>query len=212
MSDGHEVNSLTPHQVYQWRILSELESSGAVSQRALARKLGIALGLTNQLVRELASSRFIRCSAPGGARSSARYRLTPAGRRHQAVVARARMNALVHAYGEARQRIHERLHALAGTLERDGNGKRVVFYDDGSGISELGWICLHGTGLRLIGIVGDSAGSICDLPIRPCDQLRGQELDGESFDRLVVMSFGPTGPIRARLRRLAIPRGVPYWI
>lgn len=206
------MSQLTPHQVHQWRILSELESGGIVSQRALARKLGIALGLTNQLVRELAERRLIRCSRSGGSRAAVEYRLTRAGRRYQARVSRARMHSLVEAYAEARERIRQRLNALAASWERGAHEKRVVFYDDGSGMSELGWIWLHGTGLRLVGIVGESAGFICNIPVQPRERLHGRELSGEGFDRLVVMSFGPMGPIRARLRRLAVPRGVPFWI
>ncbi|OFW08756.1 MAG: hypothetical protein A3H96_04760 [Acidobacteria bacterium RIFCSPLOWO2_02_FULL_67_36] len=207
------MSQLTPHQVNQWRILSELESGGGVSQRALAQKLGIALGLTNQLVRELAERRLISCSkVPDSSRISAKYRLTPAGRRHQAHVSRVRMSSLVQAYAEARHRIQQRLAALATSLEREGIGKGIVFYDDGSGMSELGWICLHGTGLQLVGIVGESAGSICDIPVHPCDRLQGQELAGERFDRLVVMSFEPATAIKARLRRCGVPRGVPFWI
>ena len=206
------MSQLTPHQVHQWRILSEFESRGTVSQRALARKLGIALGLTNQLVRELAGRRLISCSRSGGSRAGVEYRLTGAGRRYQAHVSRARMHSLVEAYAEPRERIRQRLHALAASWKRGAHEQRVVFYDDGSGISEVGWMWLHGTGLRLVGIVGESAGFICDIPVQPCDRLRGLELAGEPFDRLVVMSFGPMGPIRARLRRLAVPRGVPFWL
>ena len=193
----------------QWRILSELESGGAVSQRALARKLGIALGLTNQLVRELTDRRLISCSGSRGVPS--KYQLTRAGRRHQAHVSRARMDDLVDGYRETRQRILERLRALAGSCRGDA-AKRVVFYDDGRGMSELGWICLHGTGLHLVGIVGDCAGSLCNLPVQGWDRLRGQELAGEAFDRLVVMSFGPASAIRARLRQCGVPRGVPFWV
>jgi len=122
------------------------------------------------------------------------------------------MSSLVEAYAEARNRIQERLAALATSWKCDAKDKRVVFFDDGSGISELGWICLHGTGLQLVGIVGESAGSICDIPVHPCDRLQGQELAGERFDRLVVMSFEPATAIKARLRRCGVPRGVPFWI
>jgi DNA-binding MarR family transcriptional regulator len=206
------VSPLTPHQVRHWRILSEFESRGVVSQRALARKLGIALGLANQLVRELAARRLIRCAPSSGSRAGVEYRLTGAGRRYQAVVSRARMRGLVEAYAEARERIGERLNILAASRAAGAPETRVVFYDDGSGISELGWMCLQGTGLRLVGIVGESVGTMYDIPIQPCERLRGRDLSGQPFDRLVVMSFGPVGPIRARLRRLAVPRGVPFWL
>lgn len=198
----------------QWRILSELESGGAVSQRALARKLGIALGLTNQLVRELVERRWIDCSRPGpGAQTPAKYRLTSAGRRHQMHVSRLRMSSLVEGYAEARYRIRERLRELGAACATNGSASRVVFYDDGAGMTEAGWICLPSTGLELVGVVGDRAGeSICGFEVRSWDQLHECRLAGEPFDRLVVMSFAPVPPIRAQLRRRQVPASATFWI
>jgi DNA-binding MarR family transcriptional regulator len=204
------VSPLSSHQVQQWRILSELESGDAVSQRALARKLGIALGLTNQLVRELVGRRWIDCSRPAlGARTPAKYRLTPAGRRHQTHVSRLRMSSLVEGYTEARHRIRERLRGLGEACPTS----RVAFYDDGAGMSEVGWVCLHGTGLKLVGVVGDRAGdSVCGFEVQSWEQLHECRLAGETFDRLVVMSFAPTPPIRAQLRRRQVPPSATIWI
>jgi hypothetical protein len=54
--------------------------------------------LTNQIVRELIERRWIDCSRPGpGVQAPAKYRLTPAGRRHQTHVSRLRMSSLVEA-------------------------------------------------------------------------------------------------------------------
>lgn len=89
----------------------------------------------------------------------------------------------------------------------DGTGKDIVFYDDGRGMSEFGWICQLGTGLHLGRIVGESAGSMCSIPIQPCDRPQGQELAGERFDRLGVRSFRPATAIKARWRRCSVPRG-----
>ena len=194
----------------QWRILSELESGGAVSQRALARKLGIALGLTNQLVRELVERRWIDCSRPvPGLHTPAKYRLTPAGRRHQTHVSRLRMSSLVEAYSEARHRIRERLRGLGATYPTS----RVAFYDDGAGMSEVGWGCLHGTGVQLVGVVGERVGdSVCGFQVQSWEQLHECRLAGERFDRLVVMSFAPASPIRAQLRRRQVPASATFWI
>jgi DNA-binding MarR family transcriptional regulator len=214
VGDGHEVSPLSSHQVQQWRILSELESGGAVSQRALSRKLGIALGLTNQLVRELVERKWIDCSrqAPG-LQTPAKYRLTPAGRRHQTHVSRLRMSSLVEGYSEARHRIRERLRELGTACATIRPAPRVAFYDDGAGTSEVGWVCLHGTGLQLVGVVGERPGeSICGFEVQSWEQLHECRLAGETFDRLVVMSFAPAPPIRAQLRRRQVPPSATFWI
>jgi DNA-binding MarR family transcriptional regulator len=208
------VSPLSSHQVQQWRILSELESGGAVSQRALSRKLGIALGLTNQLVRELVERRWIDCSRPvPGLQTPAKYRLTPAGRRHQTHVSRLRMSSLVEGYSEARHRVRERLRELSAACAAIRPAPRVAFYDDGAGMSEVGWVCLHGTGLQLVGVVGDRVGeSLCGFEVQSWEQLHQCQLAGEAFDRLVVMSFAPAPPIRAQLRRRQVPASATFWI
>lgn len=205
------MSPLTSHDLHEWRILGELESSSAVSQRALSGKLGIALGLTNQLVRELVRRRLVRLAPLGGLRPH--YEITRAGVGYRHRVSRAHMEEVVRAYGTARARVQQRLSTLAATWKRGAADKRVVFYDDGHGVAEIGWICLQRTGLRLVGIVGESAGSsFCDLDVQPWERLHGQALGDAPFDRLVVMSFGPVAAIRARLRRCGVPRGVPFWI
>lgn len=181
-----------------------------MSQRALSRKLGIALGLTNQLVRELVERKWIDCSRPApGLQTPAKYRLTSAGRRHQTHVSRLRMSSLVEAYSEARHRIRERLRDLGATCP----ASRVAFYDDGAGMSEVGWVCLPSTGLKLVGVVGERPGeSICGFEVQSWEQLHECRLAGETFDRLVVMSFAPAPPIRAQLRRREVPASATFWI
>ncbi len=211
VSEGHGVSSISRHELHQWRILGELESGGAVSQRVLARKVGIALGLTNRLVRELVRRRLVQLSHDDGVR--VRYQITQAGSRQQARMARALMHEAVRACADAKARIERRLTALAATGGERAEPRRVVFYDDGSGVAEIGWICLQRMGLRLVGVVGESAGaSVCHLEVQPWERLHGRELGGEPFDRLVVMSFGPMATIRGRLRQCGVPRGVPFWI
>ena len=184
-----------------------------MSQRALSRKLGIALGLTNQIVRELIERRWIDCSRPGpGVQAPAKYRLTPAGRRHQTHVSRLRMSSLVEAYAEARRRIRERMRELEAACATI-RPARVAFYDDGAGMSEVGWVSLHGTGLQLVGGGGDRVGeSVCGFEVQSWEQVHECRLAGEAFDRLVVMSFAPTPPIRAQLRRRQVPPSATFWI
>jgi DNA-binding MarR family transcriptional regulator len=192
------------------RVLSELEAGGGVSQRLLARRLGIALGLANEVVRELVEQGLVSLRRKSGTRLE--YRLTRAGTSHHARAMRAHLSSVVGDYCQARQRIQTRLASLAA---RAGAARplRVVFYDDGCGAAEIGWLCLQGIELTLVGIVGEAAGrSVYQMDVQCCDRLEGMHLGGEPFDRLVVMSFAPPHRIRTRLRRCAVPRGVTVWI
>lgn len=199
VSDRHGVSRLTPHHPQEWRILTEVGRAGVVSQRALARQLGIALGLTNQLVRSLSKRGLIRRGriTPTGRME---YRLTRAGRTHCESMCRERMQTLVQAYAEAKRRVENRLVELDCSWTSGCGEKRVVFYDDGS-IPELGRHGLRLTSLRLVGVVSPD-----------CAHLAGRELAGKPFDRLVVMSFAPAAAIWARLRHCGVSRSATFWI
>ena len=195
---------------YCWRLLSELEAGGEVTQRSLAGRLAIALGLSNDLVRDLAERGLVTRTKCQGARVE--YRLTRAGSSHHARALRAHLSGVVDQYRKARERIHGRLAAVAANGHK-GRPLRIVFYDDGGGAAEIGWLCLQGMKLQLVGVVGDNSGtSVYNMEVQPCDRLNGTSLGEEAFDRLVVMSFAPPHRIRTRLRRCAVPRGVTVWI
>ena len=59
------------------RLLSEVHHNSAASQRDLSKRVGIALGLTNVLLRNLASKGYVRVTKAGWKRWL--YALTPAG-------------------------------------------------------------------------------------------------------------------------------------
>ena len=58
-------------------LLSEVERDGAVTQRSLSTKLGVALGLTNLYLKRLARKGYIKVTTIPSHR--ARYVLTPQG-------------------------------------------------------------------------------------------------------------------------------------
>ena len=65
----------------EWRLLNELEDLPEVSQRQLAVKMGIALGLTNVLVRRLIQKGYLRVSKATWKRRL--YNLKPEGLAHK---------------------------------------------------------------------------------------------------------------------------------
>lgn len=198
------MSILTPHERYQWRILDELETGAAVSQRALSARLGIALGLTNQLLKELVSRRLLRSNRVG---LRVKYEITRAGVSHHQRIARQHMHEVMRAYAVARMRIEQRLAALASKWPANGP-RRVAVYDDGEGVSEIGCMCLRKGGFDIVGVIADDARSSGVS----WSELSGRQLQGESFDRLIVMSFRPAGPIRASLRRRGVPGALVFWV
>jgi len=68
---------VTSHDQFTHRILTEIEADNRLSQRSLSRDLGIALGLTNLLVRRFVRKGWVRIIRIKPNR--VRYLLTPAG-------------------------------------------------------------------------------------------------------------------------------------
>ena len=87
--------------------LTEISANGNLTQRGLSRSLGISLGRTNQLLRELAKGGLIRTEQQGGNRR--RYTLTALGetlRSRRAVLwARTHHRVLAAARGYLRERL-----------------------------------------------------------------------------------------------------------
>src|SRR5688500_4834447 len=102
----HEVSAPPSHDDYARRILGEIEAGGGVSQRALSRKMGIALGLTNLLLRRSIDNGWIRVRRVRANRVV--YLLTPNGIAQKARMTRACFAASIRFYGETRQRVHDR--------------------------------------------------------------------------------------------------------
>jgi hypothetical protein len=148
-----------------------------------------------------------------------RYLLTPAGIAEKARMSSATLQNSIRFYVEARDRIRERFATLSRELNGNGCGfndgataKRIVFYGAGE-VAEVGYICLNGTDLQLVGVVDDQGSErFFDVPAYNPALLHAADINGSSFGRLVVMSFEETDKIRARLEALAIPPDRIFWI
>ena len=216
VTEGHGVPSIslvTDHDHHTHRILSELETGEGVSQRTLSRSLGIALGLTNLLIRNLVRRGFIRIIHIRPNR--VRYLLTPAGIAEKARMSRQILQNNVRFYTEARDRIREQFARLSADWpDRDGRAteKRIAFYGAGE-VAEIGYICLQGTDLRLVAVVDDKRDQFFDVPVHRTDWLRGAGTDsGGLFERLVVMSFGETEKVKTRLESAGVPSERVFWV
>ncbi len=183
-------------------ILHEIEAGHPVSQRALSRKLGVALGLTNLLVRRIVKKGWVKVTSVKPNRVT--YLITPAGIREKTRITRAYFENTVRLYGETRARIRESLDELSASWPRPEPGtngdKRIVFYGAGE-VAEIGYISLQGTDLRLVGVVDDRPREgFFGLPVRSPDALQAGCLGNVPYDRIVVMTFKKADAILAKLR------------
>lgn len=201
------------HEKHSLQILDTLESGQYVSQRSLSHKLGIALGLTNLLVKRLVQKGWVRMIAIKPNRVS--YLLTPAGIAEKTRMSRAYFESSVQFYRETRDRIQQQFATLSGTwphehsLERP---KRIVFYGAGE-VAEIGYVCLAETDLKLVGVVDDARTKpFFGMHVCPSADLDGLAAGGVAFDRLVVMSFGDPSALRAEALARRVPIDRIFWL
>lgn len=197
------------HERHIHRILTELETGRPVTQRGLARELGAALGLTNLLLKRLATKGLIRVSNIRPNRVG--YYITPAGIAEKTRMSRAFLENTVRLYTDTRERIRVSLDRLSSEWTDDdrraagGQDKRIVFYGAGD-VAEIGYVSLQRTDLHLVGVVDDAAdGPFFNLPVRPLSDLRLDGLAGQPFGRVVVMSIRKAELIQQSLNEAGFP-------
>ena len=189
------------HGRYMRGLLLEIEAGHAVSQRHLAQRLGIALGLTNLLVRRIVAKGWVK--AVHIRPNRVRYLLTPAGIAAKVRLTREYLEGTLRFYAEVRERVRERFGELSAELDGLGGPKRVVFYGAGE-IAEIGYVSLQETDLHLVAVIDtERSKPFFGVPVHPPARLRSTELGEGAFDRVVVMSFD-ADEILDRLQQLGI--------
>lgn len=192
--------------------MEEIHSGRGDSQRSLARRLGIALGLTNLLMRRVVRQGWVRMIHVRPNRVS--YLLTPRGLTEKARMSREYLAYSVRFYKEARDRIGEHFERLS--CEWPGAGtktdKRIVFYGAGE-VAEIGYVCVQSTDLKLVGVVDSGPGRrFFGMDVQPAAALCGRRLGDMPFERLVVMSFGERAEVEGELARIAYPTDDVSWM
>ena len=200
------------HDAHIRRILDHLDAGQPVSQRSLSGDLGIALGLTNLLVRRMMRQGWVRLVRVPPNRY--RYFLTPAGLAQKARLSRAYLAHNVRFYAEARDRIRQTFDTISANWDHiAGHSPRHVVFFGGGEIAEIGYVCLHDTDLRLTGVVDDQrTRPFFGVPVHPESALARTTLAGEPFGVLVVMSFGDGATVHALLESRHVPEERIMWL
>lgn len=163
-------------------ILTAVGEGGATSQRALAARMGVALGLVNLYLKRLAHKGYIKVTEfpeKPYARKRLKYLLTPKGIAEKTRLTYAYMDRSLAQYRLARQTLRETL----ADLHRQGK-KRVALYGTGEA-AELAYLTLREFGLEPVGVFADG-GSATFLGAAARDR---RELLDEDLDAIVIATF-----------------------
>ena len=162
------------------QLLSEIETNPEVTQRQLSRRLGIALGLTNVLLRNLAQKGYVRATQAGWKRWL--YALTPDGFSHKFRLTAAYIHRVMDHYKNVRQTLREQLQPLALNEQ-----SRVAICGTGE-FAELVYLGLREIGIEEIDFYGSTELDSPKFLGMPVHNL--QTLQGENYDRVVIALLG----------------------
>lgn len=182
------------------QILEEIDASAEVSQRSLSARLGIALGLTNSLLKGLVRRGWVRVSRVK--RQRVRYLLTPAGLAEKARLSQQAFQQALDRYRTARVHVHDMFARVSAGWAAGAAGKPVVFYGSGE-LAEIGFICLQETDLRLEAVIDTAGrGRFFGVPVLEPSRLAEALAMAGHEARLLVMSPPPPGDLDGELGTL----------
>jgi DNA-binding MarR family transcriptional regulator len=127
------------------QLLEAVEQEASITQRTLATRLGIALGLTNLYLKRLIRKGYVKCVTVSPNRLV--YSLTPKGMARKARLTYEFMKYSLDFYRDARQ--HLRRSLVQAVAQR----KRVAIYGTGDA-AELVFLLIRDMGLDLVAVFG----------------------------------------------------------
>ena len=169
------------------KLLEAVEQNSRITQRSLASKLGIALGLTNLYLKRLVQKGYIKCVNVQSNRI--RYLITPRGIAEKARLTYEFMDYSLHLYGEVRQHLHGVLRACATAGKR-----QIAIYGRGEA-AELAYLSLKELGLEPVAIFDGQGG--CEFLGMAVRDVR--EHDQVPYDVMIVATLEDPTNLIAKL-------------
>ena len=174
------------------RLLEAIEQESTVTQRTLAIRLGIALGLTNLYLRRLITKGYIKCVTVAPNRLV--YMVTPRGLARKARLTFEFMKYSLDFYRDARQHIRQSL------AEMVGPHNRIAIYGTGD-VAELVYLLVRQMGLEPVAVFDSEAtGSFLGHDVQAVAGHRQV-----SYDVLIVTILERPAATRKRLLAAGVP-------
>jgi DNA-binding MarR family transcriptional regulator len=174
------------------RVLEAVHQDSRLTQRGLASKLGIALGLANIYLKRMVHKGYIKVVNVQPNRIS--YLITPRGIAEKARLTYEFMDYSLHLYGEVRQ------HLRAALRECAAAGKRVAIFGSGEA-AELAYLSLKESGLDPVAVFDTEGGrEFLGMPVLPIAGHRTVD-----FDLIIVATLDRSGQQLQELLDVGVP-------
>jgi len=187
---------MDPQDIRYLQILEEIENSYSPSQRDLARKLNISLGLVNSFIKRLAKKGYVKVTTIP--KNRVKYILTPQGFAEKSRLTYEFIQYSLRFYKKALVNIQD----LLNEFERIGITK-VVFYG-ANDLAEIAYISMKATNITLVGVIDDSkkGKNFQGYTVKSLS-----ELGALDFDRIIITSLDSKEAIYTTLIEKKIPKG-----
>jgi len=185
---------MDPQDIRSLQFLEEIDNTHSPTQRDLAKKFNMSLGLVNSFIKRLARKGYLKITTIP--RNRVRYILTPQGFAEKSRLTYNFIQYSLHFYKEALGNLEDLLNEL------DTRGvKRVVFYGAGD-LAEIASMSLKASDIDLIGLVDDSkeGENFLGHTIRSTEKLSQLE-----FDRIIITTIDSKEAIFNKLLQKKIP-------
>ena len=177
------------------KILEEIGKNQATSQRDLASKMDISLGLVNSFLKRLTKKGYFKIT--NIPKNRIKYILTPQGAAEKTRLTYKYIQFSYNFYKEARQKLSKLFQDLATQ-----GVKRVVFYG-ASDLAEIAYFSLQDTIIELLLVVDDVKIGEKFLKKIVADPA---VLDSLSFDRILITTDGSMEDVMEKILEKGIPR------
>jgi DNA-binding Lrp family transcriptional regulator len=175
-------------------LLNELDRDGGATQRTLAVKLGVALGLTNLYLKRLARKGYIKITTIP--RNRIRYLLTPQGFTEKSRLTYLYMQYSLSYYRDMRVRLTE----MMSTFDA-AHHQRVVIYGT-TELAELAYLSLREMNVDCVGFIdGSSRESFLSCPVSSPEGIVAWQ-----FDRVLITDLEHAAVCEERLVQSGVPR------
>ncbi len=160
------------------KILDELSTNDSLTQRDLSSRLGLALGLVNSYIKNLAAKGFITVKSIPPKRYA--YYLTPKGFAEKTRLTYNLLHDYTKIYREARSNLKQLFN------EMKNEGVRRVAFAGTDEIAEIAYITLHEMNMKLAIVVDNEkvGQTFFGRTVQPL-----QELNNIKFDCIILTSY-----------------------
>jgi len=179
---------MDPQDIRSLQFLEEIDNNHSPTQRDLAKRLNISLGLVNSFIKRLAKKGYIKITTIP--RNRVRYILTPKGFAEKSRLTYHFIQYSFYFYKRALRNLQD----LLNKLEKRGV-KKVVFYG-ANDLAEIASISLKASDIELSGVVDD---------LKEGEKFLGHtvksiaELNQLEFDRIIIATVNSKEAIHNKL-------------